>query len=427
MYPLISFVVVALLVGAFFWRRFGTVFNPPSLCAFSLGGASTIAVFFDAQVRNGHEIHAGFVGPTGATSIIFLVGLAAFVVPWVNAKRKPHSDAITADVHMNRTILQLDVMVLTTLIVTWCWLGQIPILEMALGNSSINDHIANLQNLAPGVMMTNLVVATALSLYIASRSAYPRISKSGSIIFVLSIVTILIASAWQGNRQSFLIVMFFVVARNFLKWTETYGQTPDTRRIWKMRIYTLISIVVFIAGFIAINYVRLSHEGRFSGPAEIFLYYAWPVYNMVAITSKIGFDGTGNFMHILTELLPARLGGKNLFAEITPLLFEPTAPAGYFSYWYLSFGLKGVAAGSLLLSVVARYAFEVSVKSEHHLRVYLLILWNCAMMAVYSHFLSLAYFWVPLLTVLAVHFLSRLSLVIAIAEPQPQIPGSGPA
>lgn len=420
MYELTLFVIPALLVGAVFWRRFGTVFNPPSLCAFSLGGASSIAMFFDALVKSGHVIHAGFVGPTTATAVIFSVGLVAFVVPWLNASRKPHSSTICADTNMNRTLLQLDVLVMTAVIVTWSLLGQIPIHAMLTGSASINDHLANLQRLGPGIMMINLAGLTALSLYVASRSVYPRLSLSSKFIFIVSILIALVASGWQGNRQSFLIFLFFVMARNFLRWTETYGQMPSKEKAWRMRAYTAISILIFIGGFTAINYIRLAHEGRFSGPTELFLYYSWPVYNVVSITSKIGLGGTGDFMFLLTELLPARLGGKGLWGEITPLLFEPTSPSGYFSYWYLSFGVIGVAVGSFFLGLASRYAFEVSLKSEYHLRIYVLILWSCATISVYSHFLSLAYFWIPLLSLLIVDFCSRLSLVPPTMQRQEQ-------
>ena len=420
MYALTLFVVLSLVVGGVFWRRFGTVFNPPSLCAFSLGGASSIAMFFDTLIRNGSVIHAGFVGPTTATASIFVVGLVAFVIPWLNARRKPHSFTICADRNINRTLLQLDVVVITAVIVTWCLLGQIPINAMLTGRASINDHLANLQNLTPGVMMINLAGLTTLSLYVASRSVYPRLSFSSKSIFIVSILIALIASGWQGNRQSFLIFLFFVLTRNFFKWTETYGQMPSKEKIWRLRAFTAFAMLAFVGGFTAINYIRLASEGRFSGPMELFLYYSWPVYNMVSITSRIGLGGTGDFMFLLTELLPARLGGKGVWVEITPLLFEPTSPGGYFSYWYLSFGIVGVAAGSLLLGAASRYFFEVSAKSEYHLRMYVLILWSCATISVYSHFLSIAYFWIPLVSLFIVGLCSRLSLVPPAMQRQEQ-------
>jgi hypothetical protein len=146
---------------------------------------------------------------------------------------------------------------------------------------------------------------------------------------------------------------------------------------------------------------------------------------MVSITSMIGFNGTGNYLFVLTELLPARFGGKDLWGQMTQFLFEPTSPSGYFSYWYISFGLWGVAAGSFLLSVASRYAFEVSVKSEHHLRIYILMLWSCAMIAVYSHFITLAYFWIPLFSLIVINFLSRLSLEAGIQESHVQLKVDG--
>jgi hypothetical protein len=201
-----------------------------------------------------------------------------------------------------------------------------------------------------------------------------------------------------------------------LKCTETYGKLPSARTIWLMRACTAISILIFIIGFTAINYIRLANEGRFSGPIELFLYYSWPVYNMVSISSHVGLQGTGDIMYLLTEILPARFGGKDLLQKIAPLLFEPTAPSGYFSYWYLSFGMIGVMIGSCLLGVASRIAFEMSTRSEYYLRIYLLMLWSCATVPVYSHFLSVAYFWIPLLALLIVHHCSRMTLVSATEQ-----------
>ncbi len=418
MYQLVLFIVLASLIGVSFWRRFGTVFNPPSLTALSLAGASSIAVFFDALVQRGNVIHAGFVGSTTTAAVVYSVGLISFVIPWLDLSRKQKTSTMCADKNLSRTLLQISCLVVTALVLTWALLGEIPFLQMALGRESINDHLDNLRRLTPGVMMANLAALVVLCLYIASRSAYPRTSFSSKLIFAFAILVALVACGWQGNRQSFLIFLFFFIVRNFLSRTERYGHKPDKGKVWRMRIYTAISLFVFAGGFTAINYIRLAHEGRFSGPAELLLYYSWPVYNIVSITSKIGIAGTGDYSFLLTELLPARFGGKALLGEISQLLFEPTSPSGFFSYWYLSFGAIGVAMGGLVFSLASRYAFEVSLRSEHHLRVYILLLFSCATISVYSHFLSLSYFWIPLLSLVVVNFCSRITLLPSIAEPR---------
>ena len=145
------------------------------------------------------------------------------------------------------------------------------------------------------------------------------------------------------------------------------------------------------------NYIRLASLGVSSGPTELLLYFSWPVYNVVSIDSHLGMDGIGSLKYVLTELLPARWGGKDQVKELAVMLFEPTSPSGYLAYWFVDFGIPGVAVGAGLLGLVSRFSFAGMCNSEHAMRKHILVLWCCATAAVYSHFISLAFFWAPLI------------------------------
>ncbi len=409
MLALLIFAVLASCLGAYFWRRVGTVLSPPALVPFSLAGASALAILLDVQVQNGATLHAGFTSDPAPVAAIYAIGLISFLLPWLRQERLT-GDAPKIIGNLWRTVLQLSLVTLLFLTVTWGLLGNIPILSMVGGTASIVDHLATIQSLPVGLMMINLLVATVLALYFASAAALENLKAEEWITLCLVALVLSVASLWQGNRQLLLILLFFAFARYLLR--SLYDPEFVTRaKIMRRAAVLATCLIGFAVVFSVINVLRLSKLGVSSGPFELALYYTWPVYNMASIHGHLGYWGSGEPLYLLTELLPARLGGKDLWGELGQYLFEPTSPSGFFSYWYLSFGLPGVAVGGLAFGSWSLWIFRRCLRSESWMQIYVLTAWACATVSVYSHIMSAAYFVLPLVLLLAVHHLSRLAVL----------------
>jgi oligosaccharide repeat unit polymerase len=408
MLELSLFVACALVVGCVFWRRIGTFLSPPVLACFSLAGASVLALVLDNQVRAGADLHAGFTADPGPVALIYTVGLSSFILPWLG-QRNLIGTPPPVEPNIWRTVLQLTLLTVFTLVITWGLLGQIPILSMLTGAQSIEDHLARIKELPLGLMMTNLMMATVLSLYVASAASLEELSAEEWMVLCLVAAALGVAALWQGNRQLILIILFFVFTRYFMR-SQYDPEFVTPRKVVRRGVVLSLCVFGFLAAFTIINVIRLSALGRSSGPLELALYYSWPVYNMASIHAHIGYWGTGEPFYLLTELLPARLGGKDLWADLAPYLFEPTSPSGFFSYWYLSYGLPGVAAGGFMFGAASRWVFRRCLLSENWMQVYVLIAWTCATISVYSHVMTAAYFIFPLLLLLLVQGASRVEV-----------------
>lgn len=409
MLAFLTFAIVASLAGVYFWRRVGTVLSPPALVSFSLSGASALAILLDVQVKNGATLHAGFTYDAAPVAVIYATGLISFLLPWLRQGR------LTGEVprivgNLWRTALQLSLATLLILIVTWGLLGNVPILSMVSGTASIVDHLTAIQGLPVGLMMVNLLAATVLALYFASAASLEELSAEEWITLCFLAIVLGVASLWQGNRQLMLIVLFFTFARYMLR--SLYDSSFVTpQKMLRRGVVLAICVIGFAVTFSVINVLRLSALGVSSGPFELALYYTWPVYNMASIHGHLGYWGSGEPLYLLTELLPARLGGKDLWGELRQFLFEPTSPSGFFSYWYLSYGLPGVAVGGLAFGSWCLWIFRRCLRSESWMQVYVLTAWACATISVYSHVMTAAYFLLPLLLLLAVQRMSRLVML----------------
>ena len=398
MTALILFVLGAGAVGAFYMWRLGTVFNPPSLFAFGLAASSAIAIMMDFLAQ-GNELHAGFVGDPTSVAVVYGVGVMTFTIPWLlpPSWRRTNLRAVAADRGVRVILPLLICAIWGFLLPTFGLLGGVPLFRMLMSDYSIVDHINSLQDLWPGIMLINLSLGTLLALYLASISTTRREYRIGICLMATALITMLFASSWQGNRQLILIFFFVVCARRFIKLALGAKSFEAQRERQRLQRFFFVGGVLFLSFFMAMNYIRLASLGVSSGPTELLLYFSWPVYNVVSIDSHLGMDGIGSLKYVLTELLPARWGGKDQVKELAVMLFEPTSPSGYLAYWFVDFGIPGVAVGAGLLGLVSRFSFAGMCNSEHAMRKHILVLWCCATAAVYSHFISLAFFWAPLI------------------------------
>lgn len=300
--------------------------------------------------------------------------------------------------YLMRWTYLFSVMVLASLAACMLTLGSIPVVAMLLGYYTIADHIENIKRLPLGLMALVLLTTFLLILHLASMVAQRRAYRLKAMDLAWFALVLVLSSTWQGNRQCFLIITFFVTAR----WSiAAAARVRHSLGAVLIRWSAGTGIVaLFVAFFIVVGTVRHSATGG-GDRLELLTYFSWPVYNVMAIQESGHFGGNVVPHYVLTEILPSRFGGKAQVAEMGQYLFEPTSPSGYFSYWFLDYGYLGVAIGALALGVFTRWAYQRRRRGEIEMRIYLLGLWCCATAGIYNHFLSLHYFWLPLAVLLA--------------------------
>ena len=155
------------------------------------------------------------------------------------------------------------------------------------------------------------------------------------------------------------------------------------------------------------NYLRL--KANHASPInELLMYLSWPQFNLVSLLNKLPFwPEAGHFHYLYSQLIPARLGGKELWSQLQELLFEPSAPIGYFAYWFLDFGYIGVFFGGLFLGCVSVYINSKRNRSIFFNEAYLLCLYCISTSFLYSHLLSITYFWGVLFVLFLINYISK--------------------
>lgn len=400
--------VAILALGPIFlyWWVFRTVFNPVSLLLSSFAVTIAFAYFVDylAQMQ---PLHGNFRSDPSAVAPLYGIGLGVFLIPWLRfpfslghgrrrrAKMQPSVKDIAA-FQMWTTLC--SVVVLLALVACFVELRSIPIVAMLLGRYTIAEHIENIKLLPVGLMAVLLVFTFMLILNVASMAVHRRAYGVGSLTFLWLTLILAMSAIWQGNRQIFLLVIFFLVAR----WSIASSDMPRQpfAAVLSRAAAGIFILFLFVSFFVAVGNVRHTADGG-GPPLELLTYFSWPVYNIIAIKDSGHFGGQTFPHYVLTELLPSRFGGKDQVVEMGKYLFEPTSPSGYFCYWFLDFGYAGVAIGAFTLSLFSRWAFRRSRRSEIDMRIYMLALWCCATAGIYNHFLSLHYFLLPLCLLLA--------------------------
>jgi hypothetical protein len=330
---------------------------------------------------------------------VYGLGLAVFLIPWIPYRKQlllfERSCSSVTDISNFKawTFFWASITLLT---VVWIVsvLGGIPIVRMIFDGHTIVNHIEGLPNLPLGLMTAYLAPATILCLHLASISVFRRQYKLHFNETALLVLLVVFAATFQGNRQLILIALFFVVARVQL---SKVGFSGRALRIYIRDAikYTTIT-ALFIASFIVISVVR--HPGS---PDiqwfEMLGYFSWPVFNVAAILESGYFNISDTPHFVLSEIIPQRLLDSDHKLELKSVLFEPTSPSGYFAYWFIDFGYLGISIGVFLLSGICRLAHQWRNRCEFNMRVYILCLWCCATAGIYSHFITINYFWIPLL------------------------------
>jgi oligosaccharide repeat unit polymerase len=411
---------LALVPILLYWRMHRTIFNPVSLLFSSFSATIGFAYLVD-YLASTWELHGGFRTNPDAVASLYAAGLGAFLLPWLPyPRRKTHGTSVPSvpvkDMgHLKSWTYACSGLVLLSLAACALALGSIPIVAMLLKQYTIAEHIENIKRLPVGLMALVLLSTFLLILHLASMLAHRRVYRVRPFDLAWFGLVLLLSSVWQGNRQCFLIIIFFVTAR----WSLAVA--ARVRRSLSADVIRIVVgagiIVMFVAFFTLVGAVRHSATGE-RPRLELLTYFSWPVYNVMAIHDSGHFGGSTVPHYVLTEILPSRFGGKAKVVEMGQYLFEPTSPSGYFSYWFLDYGYPGVIAGALALSVFCRWAYGRRKRGEVEMRIYLLALWCCATAGIYNHFLSLHYFWFPL----AILFAERWFIHGRWYQPPPALP-----
>jgi oligosaccharide repeat unit polymerase len=381
-------------VAVFFWRRFGTLINPPTLFLLSIAATETAAMVVDLL---GDEIgvHGNFAASPGTLALLYTLGGIAFVAPWLPVKPP---EVVPIEAHTYDDLLPAQFMLfaaissIVLLGIAVYILGGVPILRMASGEANVNEFLESLVVLPPGLLAALLLSNFVLIFYLAMFLMSSRAPRLGTATRYLAIAACLISTLWQANRQLLLILVVIFVARYAVERERTI---PRSKRLEGTPKRMLLAVGLGIIFLLFFNTIRALRTEGGEAPYEILGYFAWPAFNLANVTNFADYVRREGIF-LLTEIMPSRFGSMENILALRPILVEPTSPSGYFAYWFLDFDLAGAVMGGLSLSLATRFAYKFRHRNEALCRCYLLMLWCCATVGVYSHFLTLNFFLLPL-------------------------------
>ena len=370
-------------------KKYRGFFNPISLFTTSLN-LSVISVYFGDifGLLRGLEIDVAY-------SILFIYNIATifFVLPWVSLKHF-HTDQFHLKTENNLTTKTL-ILIVVSLFVTitaFYFLGGIPFIEMFFGQLNIVEYNELIKSLPLGLLSILLLLSTLISLVLSSFFSRNNIYKYSPLTLSIVLFIALFLSVWQGKRQGILMLLFFIIARFF----QGDSLLKVRKVTFKVKTYFVSGLILFIVLFSSIG--RIRHNNDVNDYFELLSYTIYPIMNFSGTVSYSSVMGSSFFPYqTLSGFLPRRILDSNPNYEINLSVFEPSSPSGYFNSWYIDYGYFGIILGSLILSIVAKYFFSRRFVSENNMRRYILIIWCCATVGIYNHFLTLNYFLIPLI------------------------------
>jgi hypothetical protein len=143
---------------------------------------------------------------------------------------------------------------------------------------------------------------------------------------------------------------------------------------------------------------KIRHNESNVDNSEILSYTMFPVMNFTFTVSGTKFYGNSIVPNaIINDLFPRRIADNKELIQSELITFEPSSPSGYLNPWYYDYGIFGIIMGSLMLSISSLHFYRRRNTSENNMRKNILLLWCCATAGVYSHFITLNYFVVPMI------------------------------
>ncbi len=397
--------------------RFKSFINPVSF--FSLGisvpllFAYVIELFFNYATELNIPVLPMSQGQVFNLSLAYFSAILVFLIPWLlPAKRSPThgfwpNDSKSYGISL---VLVITILVVSILLAAF-FTGGIPLISMLSGELDVREYNQALKSVPFGLISLITLLSQVVILFGTFVLLPAKITeRRGNQLRFLLVLGILFLCMWQGKRQLLLFFTFVLVCRYCLLWQWGVGF-----RSGKMGPITITAVmfVIFVSLFVIGDIVRYQGSG-----ANIFSfvgYIVWPIHNMLFILEAHESGFAISNWAVFTELIPARFGGKALLAEFSFLQQIPSSPSGYLSYWWIDGGFLFSMFGVFLLSVVSRVSYDYCLRgySEKNFAIYLLVLWVCATSGIYTHFISLNFFWLPLLGIIFLPKLKRIILIIS--------------
>lgn len=388
-----------LLFSFYWWNRLGTPINPVTLFLLGISfpilfAISFVIKFSPESILNWNDLDYSN-NVIGELSVGYFLTIIVFQIPWFFVKKAKNKPA--AKETRETTLLPIALICLSLLLVCSMFLEGLPIIQMALGTLDMRSHDANLINIPFG-LLTFLNIFIFLYIITFTNTLIPSDGITINRAKLIYLLLLLLLCFWQGKRQHFLIFLFFYIARYYIVRIEYLGHRFNHKAIFKSLIFSILLIVAFII----IDQIRYQGDG--SNTLILFGYFTWPVYNLLSIVElyRIGPPDIG--LMFITELIPNRFGGEEKVVEYSRYLFEPSSPSGYLAYWWFDGGLWFALFGVLVLSYASRFSYSYfhASRTNKSLSIYLLLLWCCASSGIYNHFISLNFFWLPLVMLLLI-------------------------
>lgn len=313
-----------------------------------------------------------------------LIGVFSFLIPWVGYKDFVFSGLYDREIS-NEVLLKgckyLMFFTFISLILAFFFLGGVPFIRMIRGNLSVDEYNDLLGQLPMGLMLIIGTLGTMLYLNFANFIIFARRRKIFNLFTVTLFLLCLLSSLWQGKRQGLFLFIFIVMTFIFQKYKLTF----NFRSIKKI-LGILILLFVFFKVFTNIGSTRNNTDDV--NQYELLQYAMFAPMNWAYMTDLFSPYGTTIIpTAILFEIIPRRLGDGTV--DYRDSLFEPTSPSGYFSYWYADYGILGLIIGGFLLGYISKKTYMFRGRSEYRMCLYVLILWCCSTVAIYSHLLTI--------------------------------------
>lgn len=400
--PAIAIGVVAL--G--FFRRFRTIFNPPTLHAFGFAAQLFLYAMMSMFIA-GQGLHFELTNDIGRVATAYLVASVSFAVPWL---AMPASDGFlridssapaVRDLRSLQLFLLCEAFALAAVVAVAISLMGFPLGQMLSGRLDVQQMQENAKTLPAGLLAMNLWLGILLSLHLAASIVYRRHYQLNTKRIVGIASVIVFSSVWQAKRQVLLIMLLFVAL--FL-----VADRARHRSRGRIILGLIIAFGIFAAAYVGVQLVRVGDTG--SGGvfySEGILSAIWPLLNLDGVMAST--HGIGQLHSLLSQLIPNRWYGHG-YEGFLSVLFEPTASISYVLYAYYDFGLPGIAGAAFVFGVVTVAASSMFTASVTGVQIRALILWICLSSPVYPHAFSLNFFLMPvaLLFFIRASFGSRL-------------------
>lgn len=398
-------IFISVLISLFFKIKLKSFVNPVTYFCIGLTAPIFVSLLLNRYLTEGSvDFRVFFDAPDQVyfdAALLYGSALIVFAFPWcfvssVSGEKNKKINYVKWPISNKNDLnkaLWIGFFVIALIGVASAFIGAVPIFSMAMGSLDVRDLNEILKSLPFGLLSVINVATLIYFVYISSFFAAEKKEKIPLLKLVLLIIVSILVISWQGKRQQLLFVLIVTASRYFYlrSYEEVYRKSNF--KIW---LYIFISIFLFLAFFIIVDFTRYQGDG--ADALVLIGYFTWPFLNIVSIVNEFGlnsgFDGS---IAVFSEILPARFGGGDAIDSFRGFLFEPTSPSGYLSYWLLDGGILFSLFGVSLFSLFSIWVYRRRDVNANRLNIYMLVLWCSLTSGIYTHFISINFFWFPFL------------------------------